>query len=307
MPWTGTYGMEPRALFEADKGFREGADFQNGLFAQVPYYVLWEDRFTLANEILGVSEYLGGTTWNRVVPRAYPPSPNMYAESVQIIPEGAPLYHPTDEEYSEPQYTHAVVLVTYRTPTTTFSSFGGMGENLAQTAQEQSLLLWSEQEIDHSVETYAIPRERFIWADAETESRVEVRLTIPVQTMTITYHRLPLIPFRIVGGYIGKLNDRTFFGCEPGTIMCLGARTNRQWDTSGYGRQRAQLQFKYRPRNWNHEFNPETGAWDELEEKATGKSRYSYANHLQLLNFVEFNAAAIAAGYTTEGILWGVA
>jgi hypothetical protein len=72
-----------------------------------------------------------------------------------------------------------------------------------------------------------------------------------------------------------KMNAAEFEGRAPGTVRYFGPN-------SSSGSPLMELVFLYRPEGWNKEFRAETGRWEEIVLKATGKPPYEPADFAPL-------------------------
>src|SRR5262245_42277258 len=90
------------------EGVREG-----GPYAQKMYLCAWNDRYRLANNLLGLVTSSGAAI-NLTLPLGYPQSTNMLAREVEIEGVGRPTQGP-----AQLQFPYARVTVRYAVPTWT--------------------------------------------------------------------------------------------------------------------------------------------------------------------------------------------
>jgi hypothetical protein len=67
---------------------------------------------------------------------------------------------------------------------------------------------------------------------AAVDTDVSPGVTIPTGTFKLTWERVLFPPWGAIRALRGKVNSVKFMGCEPGTVMYLGAHVSRQYQFS---------------------------------------------------------------------------
>jgi hypothetical protein len=266
----------------------EGAD-SGGCYANVDYLIAWTDRFTFANQVMGMSQSAGGVSgaWIQNLPFQYPASPNLWAMSLRMKGEGKPTANPQ----GTPTYTNAIVSVNFRKPPFNFqSSDDPSGFNsFAVTPQESQYLQWASQEIDQGSEYIPLPKTNLKWAGDSTSVDQPVSRKVSHQVMTIVYDRFPVLPANVLQSYQDTLNKNTFFNCAPGTVMFGGAKTRREPNPDGSVCQKLAITLKYRAQDHNMMIKSTgagAGSWDFVIDPTNSNSRlFQYADFLGLLQW----------------------
>ena len=270
-----------------------GAD---GLTAKVDYLVAWSDRFTFANQAMGLSTLAGSTlsgAWLQNLPFQYPASKNLFLRSLRMVGEGQPIPNPNPNV--QPTYSHARIQCNFGTRQ--FSDTQAQDplnlNSFGITPDEQGALLWSTQEIDYGHEFLPVPSTNLKWSSDSTSVSQPVSRKVAVQTMSIAFERFPFLPTAILQSYADAVNWNTFLGCAPGTVYFVGGKTRREFNQDGSVTQKLVMNFKFRSQDWNKmlkstgaDSSPTTPSWDYVIDPTNSNSRlFFYMDFLQLLRF----------------------
>lgn len=282
----------PYGQMSTEGSLIEGCTPGQGLWVRKKYYVAWADRFTFANQALGLSGLQGaasGTTgWIRKTPFRYPESPNLFARAVEIEPEGR--WHDTPADPTTPiVWDQAVITVSFETPQFGFTMDMDPGQvnSLGLNQDEQQALLWATQELDYGSEYLQIPKKSLYWDSDGAPVGQPVARRIQTITMNISWEYFPYIPMGIIGQYVDRLNLNTFLGCAPGTVLFGGLKTRREFSTDGTVAQKVMISLKYREKSWNTLLR-NTNTWDYPTDSASagGHKLFKYTDFLKLLQFL---------------------
>lgn len=253
------------SVLELREGFSEGIA-SDGPVATKAYLVPnWFDRFTVANALMGLTTYGGGTV-GFMQPNRYPESSNMTSMSLSI--RGAGTYTPGAKQG---QFTSAVITVTYGVrPYGTLPSDDPNGANNFDPAAP---LIYATQAIKRGAQFITIPRSKLKTAGGNTLDQDVGRL-VGVNTLSLTLHYLPFLVGASVRSLIGKMNSAPIFGCATGTLLLMGIDTNRTFSTDGNIMQDTTYTLMERPEaTWDSIYTG-VGAsgWEKVVSIATGAS-----------------------------------
>lgn len=265
-----------------DYGFREGSNAR-GPWAVVPYRVAWANRFRFANDMQGRSSVTGPKApWSRTLPFQYPPSPNMYAQDVNIegigdiIPDSGPV----------PQYTDAIITVNFGIPDFSFQTSDDpfFLNSLSQDATENQSLQYASQEVDYAVEWIPTPVAPATFESDGAKVTTPLNRRVNVTRLTITWHRFPVLPLSTIRTYADSVNDATFLGGDRGTVFFEGCKTVREASTDGTLTQKVQMSLKWRKNDWNEFLREDDASWDTIIYNGdTTQTTYPYKDFGALL------------------------
>jgi hypothetical protein len=266
-----------------EHGLETGAD-ERGPWETKPYLVAWSDRFTFANQMLGLSTQSGSSgsgSWSRSTPYQHPETPSMVATGVRLI--GADTWVPNSTPIA---YINCKLLVSFRTPQWPYlNADDPFGFNmLSQDPAEIPYLLWASQEIDFTSERILVPNRTLRFKSDLKKINTPYAVKVAIQTMSLVYHRYPTLPTPFLRQYVDSINDSVFLQCPRGTVYLEGARTTREFNFNGSAAQKLQMVFKYRQYDWNKTLREDGFTWDAVEDSAgSGTQPFTYRNFRQLL------------------------
>ena len=263
----------------------EGSNEQ-GAYARKPYLVAWSQRFEFIRQMAGSASQNGGASggnWIRAVPYAYPDAPWIYAQGCEIKPAGAWVNNSSPISFND-----CVVVVNFG-PLTWDAIPGDDPFNYASLSAdptENQALQWATQEIDFGYELYPLPTSALKFSSDNLKLTSPVSVRVPVISMSMTWHRYPVMPLTRIANYVGKLNASTFLGRPAQTVFFEAPKTTREMMTDGTIVQKVMMPFRYRSIAWNRFLRPDKIQWDTVVD-STGASPYDTADFGALLaNFV---------------------
>jgi hypothetical protein len=236
----------PVAYAHTIEYFSKGID-QNGPYFHVQYYISnWNDSDRFCNALKGITTVTGPSgapTVTRGIPHQHPLSPNLVCVSASVV-EG--LGKPILAATGYPNYDGgAFVQAEYRPAPYDFSG----PSNLGNQFDPATPILWCTQELDFATETFTIPDHTFTYSSGPLSgqtSGVPAKFSIPLTTLSLTFHQLPYIPMIAVRALRGRVNSLTFLGAVAGTVLFSGGKTTREYTADGSVVQKVVLTFMER-------------------------------------------------------------
>ena len=120
---------------------------------------------------------------------------------------------------------------------------------------------------------------------------------MPVEELTLTWHRVPSPPWDMIRDLRGKVNSSTFLNHPAGTVLFLGARTERDFQVIGTGLWRLAYRFRVKEvestatagtlYGWNRFYREQADAsehWLEIKDEDENRP-YRSGNLNQLFQF----------------------
>lgn len=255
----------------------------------------WADRFDFLIELYGGYRFVGGQ-FVFTPPAPFPAVPQAFVTDVEVAP-----FPPDRPDGSAVQtlaggtnaYPFAVVTATYRIQ---FDDNNQSRDDLPQVPEGTFLTYRG----DLGSEYTSIPGRVWNWkvaGDPKLPADVNPGLLVPTEDFTLTWHRVPRPPWDAIRDLRGTLNDATFLNHAAGTVLFLGARTERDFQLQDTGLWRLEYQFKVREvpstaspavrYGWNRFYREEAVGgehWLEIED-ADGNPPYVSGNFHQLFQF----------------------
>lgn len=247
--------------------FTKGVD-QSGPFYRVQYHIeSYDDINIFIGTLTGEAVQSGGIDGStaRVVPHRHPLAPLLSCVSATLV---EPLGEPILNANGYPDYDGgALIQAEYRASNLEF----GPAADVLNGFDPDTPILWATQELDFGSETYTIDRGEFTYASGPlsgSTTGVAAKISIPITTMILTFHRLPYMPMGRVRSKIGKVNDAVFLGAEAGCVLFKGAKTTREFNTDGSIVQKVQLIFEERTalHKWNWLPSRKKFTWYEVKD-----------------------------------------
>jgi hypothetical protein len=279
------------------ENFVKGID-DRGPWYRCQYYIdNYSDSDTFANALVGI-----GTATQ---PHRHQLSQNVVATNPVVIGQGTPILNadglPSD--YTE----GAVVEVIYRASTlqgilTQATDDPNNYEQIFDPSGQP--VLYCTQEIDYGVEIVTIPNNSYIWSTGLTRANVPVKVEVAITTLTLTFHRIRLIPTGLIRSCRGKVNgpgpqitspslilpantSGIFLGAPRGQVLFQGARTSREVASNGQVSRKLSMVFVERDHPWGTFLRPDSlETWDYLEDNS-GKRMYKEQDFRGLLYFAQ--------------------
>jgi hypothetical protein len=232
------------------------------------FRVAWANRITLRNYFLGLN--IDTTIRN---PRPHPEEPELFVHSVDIEP------YPDTKETAEAndciQYEWARLTVVYK-PIELSGSI---------TRPEP----FSES-YDFAAEFLTRSVDDAIHQNASLETMLPPGFSLGVLIPSVEYeyvrHRMAAVPTATIYNCLGKVNNATFLGADPGHVLYTGARARSSYDPSGVRIWEVQHRFAIRGGGtWNEFYVPGAG-WGTIRLGTSGPTQtlYQSVNLAPLLN-----------------------
>jgi len=190
---------------------------------------------------------------------------NLYPKTVELEGLGKCL-----SETDYPGYTFARVTVTY--------------EELPSAAQNKNKKIPHTMSVDYSAEFITIAPGSYKFDDGAYLPQ-NIGILMPTIERTITLKNCKVIPETALRGCRGRVNEGTFFGADPETVLFLGAATDGEFvedPITGVPAKEQELamngiytsvvsapkdivlKFKERMVSWNYAYDPAEEAWREI-------------------------------------------
>lgn len=149
-----------------------------------------------------------------------------------------------------------------------FITYGDTERDLGQTQDLGALSL------DISSEIISPPRDEatFKWVSDDEDVTPEATPGLPISTTRFERVRRNVggINVPLILSLVDHVNDATFEGAAPGTIVFNGARPFRKITNLGAQNWDIAYQFTHRRIPWNYFLRPSTGQWEEIVYKNSG-------------------------------------
>lgn len=275
--------------------------FEKGIDEQGPYYLVqyyinnWQDSDTFINALLGYATNSGSGTGGVIKrsPHQYPLSPNLLCRRARVLAPGCPKLGTSG---LPDFYGGALIQAEYRSPP--WQAY----PNPQETLDGITALPFCTQELDHTVETYTIPKKQMVFANAQTNADIiggaafspgttsteqDFRIRVPVTHLTLTYHLSPnlYVATNTIRALRGCVNQYTFLGAQPQCVLFHGGRTVRTYDSLGNVNQEIQLTFSERSPSqiWNSLPDITTMSWKPVGISGVAAMPYPTADFGQFI------------------------
>lgn len=256
--------------------------FEKGIDEQGPYYLVqyyinnWQDSDTFINALLGYTTAgvsIPGSGAAGVIKRAphqYPLSTNLLCRRARAVAPGcAKLGTSGLPDF----YGGALIQAEYRPPQ--WQAY----PNVQEQIDPNTAIPFCTQELDHTTETYTIPRRQMVFgtnsvtdivngatfSPGTTSTEQDFRLRVPVTNLTLTFHLSPnlYVATSTMRTLRGCVNQYYFLGAPPQCVLFRGGRTVRNYDSQGNVVQEIQLVFSERSPSqiWNSLPDVTTMSW----------------------------------------------
>lgn len=219
----------------------------------------WNDRYQVANGLLGFTSYTGHTP-AFVPPLAYPDSPNIRCMDIQIRGLGS-CYQGANQI----AYTSAVIEANFGLGNFDISLNNDPGG--FNSFDPGMPLVYASQSLDWGAQVIEIPGKALTYGVGGPKLSVGFPKFVGVVHMSLTLMRLPYIPPAASRTVPGGVNMAAFFGCPPRTLRFDGFKTDRQYNVDGTVLQDVTMTFAYRPEAaWDKAFNEDgTSGWTAVK------------------------------------------
>ena len=239
----------------------------NGFSARRELLVAWEDRDALAVEILGEAAQYGGAFWT-----TYPGKPSVFAVSIH--------YEPVDSDQPDWQEmaglteglnsysgSFARAVIKYETINELDRDDGPENEEGTQISYR----------MHYSADEQEIGPAGWSWVDTSNPvaSDQPMAKRIPITEHHLTWYKVVNPPWETIHSLQGTVNDETFLGCPPGTLLFEGAEAYKLYAgdfASGASPFCWEIKYMFRERSikndesvygWNHFYRENPAGWVE--------------------------------------------
>jgi hypothetical protein len=240
--------------------FTEGFSLQGGPVAHKGFLCNWNDRYTVAQGLLGLSSttHVGGS-FTLQTPAKYPEIQTIYAHEIQIQPVGRPF-----QGQNQLAYPQVIVWAGYQALPWSFEGLDyGFLENQIDPATP---MIYCKQNLDISTELMTIPGIALKFSNGNKVNR-DYRLPIVNIDLQITFIRVPYLPAQaLLAASLKPLNSTTFLGQAAGFVLFNGAHNEQTRATDGTMTQDLTLSFSWRSIRWDFDFNPKTGTFLQVQD-----------------------------------------
>lgn len=276
-------------------------DYQKGIDDRGPWYKCrfyitnYSDSDNFGNALLGI----GVTT----LPNRYVLSQNVFAQAVTIEGLGNPVLNadglPTSYDGG------ALVDVIYRSSAFQGTLYADSDPNNYEQIFDPNVspVLYCTQEVDFGVEMHTIPNHNYKWESDNTSAGIPVKIEISLTTLSMTFHRIRLIPTGQIRSCRGKINgpgpqitstnlilpasDGTFLGAARGHVLFQGARSVREVASNGEVSRKLNMVFVERSQPWGKFLrNDSANTWDYLKD-SSNNHLYEEVDMRPLLYFAQ--------------------
>lgn len=240
------------------------------------YYLCeWQDRYTLANGLLGLVSVSGGSTISFTVPYPHPESPNMFVGSVRIKGVGRPGQGSRNLEFPK-----AVVMVDFGRPKYNFSST--QDPSGTHSIDPSTALVYATQEIDEGGEFVTLPGSALVF-DSGVKIQEDGSLFVPHDEIVITFHKFPYFPFS-TSSLKGKTNASLFLGCPAESLLYHGQKISSSFLSDGTQTHEVRRHWSYREvAGWNKRLLPDGSGWGYFKYASSGARVFPTADYTPLL------------------------
>lgn len=277
----------PTVLYKVySKGYTISGDVRSGYSASVSYFMLWADAFQFADDIFGKTHAttIGPITWQ--LPYKFPVTKApLYAQRFNIEPMGLdkggnPIT--LNKGLAPGEYwTHALVNVEFGTPTY-IQQFQDdpQGQNQLDPANPITMC---EQSVNLAGKMQTHKGGSYVYFDGKPVVG-DVGIPTSESRLTLTFPRIPYLPWGLIRPYMNKINDVPILGCDRGTLLLTGMGTKVVQTNEGLGQQ-LQLEFADNGVGLDWNMLPRNGAYELVRQK--GQS-WSDAN--RIFKYIDFRA-----------------
>jgi hypothetical protein len=262
-------------VYELRESFAEGLSEQGPSATKAWYVPRWSDRYTVANALLTGSSVTGGVhgavAFQR--PAAYPESANMWANNLTIRGVGRISQGPKQIAWDS-----AIVTCNYGIPP---YQNGGATLDPLQNFDPATPLIYATQKITRGSMFIDLKPGTCKLNDTGSHSLQQgFAMPVGVNTLNLTLHRLPYLPYAAQRATVGSVNSALIFGAAVGTLRWDGMETEQINNPDGSYAQDVHHVFVERP----------SAAWDKIlhPDGVSGWTQVLY-NGTSILPSFDFN------------------
>jgi hypothetical protein len=202
------------------KGYRISGDVRTGYKATVPYFLLWSDAFTFADQIFGRTQatVVGNITWH--LPYLFPAAVSrLYVQRFEIEPCGADGSTPLTYLGLAPgeYFTHAIVRVEFETPPLA-QGFGDDPNNLHQLDPDNPLTM-CKQSVKSAGKMETRKNGSYIYDDDSKPVPGDFAVPIAETKLRLEFPRVPYLPWELIQPYLNTVNSVAILNCPVGNLL----------------------------------------------------------------------------------------
>lgn len=246
---------------------------QNGLYAIACWMVPYRDTYKFLQGAFMTAIRIGGPTGpiTRVVPLMFPDFPDnliLYAQGFKIKADGVGAVDTLDVKTGlKDMYGVAFIEVEFRTVPWTST-----GDNPYQTVRTRT-----------SGRQFSLPASAIVLGSTMVDHPIgDQSYTVPGMTIDITTYQVPEQNVALWASVSRCVNDDSFAGFDAGTLLYLGANTDRQTTVAGQTVYQITHSFEWSSLDWN--IQPSPGGFPAIYVFADGTPLYPSISFDQLFS-----------------------
>jgi hypothetical protein len=275
------------------KGYEFSGDIRSGYHATVPYFVAWDDAFTFIDEVMfsATATVVGPFTVN--LPLKFPTGAPLYANAFRIQPCGSDgsVAGPNDGLRPGEFYTHAIITVQFDTPNLSWSAADDP-TGLQQLDPANPITI-CEQAVKINANYETRPGSNYRYDSDSKAVNKEFAVLVPQTSLTLTFPKIPYMPWSLIKPYIGTINNSAVLNCAAETLLLLGMNTTAKMST-GFGQngiaQQLILEFAQQDHSWNKIEKPD-GSLDYVHKAFSADKIYAKTEFVQIFNSLSSSEA----------------
>ena len=247
---------------------------QEGPTASVIFQCAYANRYTLIKGLMG-TVIANGRQIVRVPPYQYPPSPNLYCQSISNV-YGIKARRDTSGWLI---YDTARLTANFAVPKWQFNQAAPGGQN------DPSGQPWTITKTKTSAEVFTPPGGSYYvgpFPGGKPAEESSIGVVRPRTEISITRKFMPFLPLNEIQLLAGKVNQDTFIignrGLTAGMVLFVGANSEPSNDPAGNPTQDIEYTFMANDDyDWNT-FQAKDGTWQALNTKADGSGSKPFAS-----------------------------
>jgi hypothetical protein len=287
------------------KGYEIAGDVRTGMSATVPFIMPWSLAFTFISELLPApyAPSASSITWQP--PYQLPisltgrPTPPLYCQSYRCIPCGYDGTPATESGLVPGDFfSTALVTADFATPPM-IQQMGDDPSNLNQLDPDNPITA-CEQQVSITSKIVTQKGTGYSYTGGAFAGKLvlgEIGLVQPEVKLVLKFPRIPMLPWKLIQPYIGKVNYTNILGCVDGSLLLEGIITVVTPGTDGSLQQNLGLSFAFNPdptgtssmgMDWNT-FPCPDGTYALIEAVGgDNPTPYSYANFANIFTAIQF-------------------
>jgi hypothetical protein len=245
-------------LIELFDDYKKGIDIQRGPYVECSFLApLWSDTNAVINALMGSTTASSSGPSIHIPGFPCPTSPNLTCMDAYVVGEA----EFDAQDGGHPTYNLAKIRATFG-----IRSWEQLANDDPQGAQSfpstTGPTTYAIHSMDFGTESVKIPGSAYKFFDGGLPFDTPGVIHIGTATLNIEMKKVPYLPTITILKLIGNCNNDLFMGAPKGTLLFLGARTSKEFESDGTRVQNVSYSFKYRAQPWNFFIRPDTGKWD---------------------------------------------